>query len=361
MIWVVRYFSAAFFFYCVFRVLVTLFRPILLKALFRHQPWATAPHSIKTMMWELAVGMLLPKKGVSGKGPLFAYCLPDLPLPRLGDTLSRRADALRPLLPRTRASACDAAVRALLGEAGGGGGGGGGASSLQSVLDQSVSSHDGWLSPWVQREAARQASNDRGRYYLLDAASLPGEKGAAGFDQASRAACLSCRVLDFINMLRVGRISPKGYPQRFTHQPKVVPRCNGAFKNLFTASFIPRESGYELVERDWEECRGHVVVFRRGSAFRVGIRGDDGGRISDIEMERRLRVVMMVADKVLKSPEKGFEMMSRLPRQVGRLSPPSLICPPILQVQSSTMHQARPSAPSPKPQAPYPKPRNPES
>lgn len=50
---------------------------------------------------------------------------------------------------------------------------------------------------------------------------------------------------------------------------KVVPRCLGAFQALFTASMVPRDEGYEIKWRHWRECREHVVVFRRGSAFQV--------------------------------------------------------------------------------------------
>lgn len=172
MFWLVRYFSLFFTLFCFARVAINVARPVILKALFLRQPWATAPNANVTMAWELSVGLLLPKKGVAGKAPLFSYCLPELPLPSLDDTLSRHVSSLSALLPPDRFLKVEAAAKALAGDRGG---------ALQRALRRGQSGDEGWLAPWLQRRFSVQASNHGGRFYLLDSMVLPGE--GAGLDQ----------------------------------------------------------------------------------------------------------------------------------------------------------------------------------
>jgi hypothetical protein len=223
--------------FAVLRALFFALRRPLLRLLLRAQPWAHAQNSpLSVALWETSLALLQPANASTG---FLARVLPPLPGPGPVRALQHFLDALAPTSSTPARDAAAEAARELL-RAG------------PKLLEQDVgrcAEADGsdwaWACTWKEPLIHDDAHLLGRCYYLLDRQVVP--EGTQG-KQATRAAVLTMRLLDF--MKRVGNFSIpcRGLMCRAHPVPKIVPRCVQAFDTLFATSIEPLDTADATVK-----------------------------------------------------------------------------------------------------------------
>lgn len=223
--------------FAVLRALFFALRRPLLRLLLRVQPWAHAQNSpLAVALWEASLALLQPSNASTG---FLSRVLPPLPGPGSVRALQHFLDALAPTASTPARDAAEEAARELL-RAG------------PKLMEQDVgrcAEADGsdwaWACTWKEPLVHDDAHLLGRCYYLLDRQVVP--EGTQG-KQATRAAVLTMRLLDF--MKRVGNFSIpcRGLMCRAHPVPKIVPRCVQAFDTLFATSIEPLDTADATVK-----------------------------------------------------------------------------------------------------------------
>ncbi|MBU2580837.1 MAG: choline/carnitine O-acyltransferase [Alphaproteobacteria bacterium] len=221
--------------------------------------------------------------------------LPDLPVPRLEDTLARYLESVRPLVDDATFADVEAAAGELL-EPGSVG------RLLQQALEVRAALRDNWLSGWWEDVAYLSYPES---LVINSSIGISTDARYAPGDQAMRAAQLTGGALDFYKAIVDQTLPPE------------VQRDGSGFDMSLLQRFYAT-TRYPGTDKDRIATFGggqsrHIVVVRTHRFYAVEVIDESGNRLPDGDLMVQFRRIIAKADAAPPAPAVGVLTAARRP------------------------------------------------